>query len=105
LPYRQPCSKKKTITYRNIKAIDLSLWLSDLSKLDLCTNPSDDLDELVDQYCNSLGNLLDKHAPLKTKVIPIRFQAKWYNNDIATAKRNRRKAERLWRKTKLKSKS
>ncbi|WAR06156.1 hypothetical protein MAR_021525, partial [Mya arenaria] len=58
-------------------------------------------EELVERYNTGLQELLDKHAPLQTKVITIRPNTPWYNDSLRAAKRNRRKAERKMRKSNL----
>jgi len=52
--------------------------------------PSDDVDHLVDLYNSSLRELVDEHAPLRTKEMPRRLMIPWYNNDVQAAKRHRR---------------
>ena len=56
---------------------------------------------LVDQYNKVLAELLDKHAPPKTKSVTVRARAPWFTEEILSAKRERRKAERRWRSSKL----
>ncbi|WAR29084.1 hypothetical protein MAR_002652 [Mya arenaria] len=58
-------------------------------------------EKLVERYNTGLQELLDKHAPLQTKVITIRQNTPWYNDSLRAAKRNRRKAERKMRKSNL----
>ena len=41
-----------------------------------------------------LSALIDKHAPLKSRIIHIRPRVPWMNNDIMVAKRLKRKDER-----------
>ena len=45
-------------------------------------------------------NLIDKHAPLRERVVIVRPKAPWYNSEIDKAKRMRRKLEHKWLKTK-----
>ena len=58
-----------------------------------------DLDVLVEDYTTTLSQVLDRHAPLKTKTVRARPKVPWYTSEIAEAKRRRRKAERRWRRT------
>ena len=58
-----------------------------------------DLDVLVEDYATTLSQVLDRHAPLKTKTVRARPKVPWYTSEIAEAKRRRRKAERRWRRT------
>ena len=75
----------------------------DLAKSDLCKNPPDDLEELVISYNKTLKAVLDKHAPVKTRTIVVRPRVPSYTDEIRHAKRERRKAERRWRVSKLDS--
>ena len=54
-------------------------------------------------YNKTLIAVLDKHAPVKTRTIVMRPQVPWYTDEIRQAKRERRKAERRWRLSKLDS--
>lgn len=76
---------------------------NDLIASDLCQNPPEDLNELVACYNTTLKATSDKHAPLITKTIVERPRVPWFNEEIKTAKRERRKAERKWSVTKLDS--
>ena len=44
-----------------------------------------------------LSELLEKHAPLKKRMITLRPAAPWYTDAIRTEKEKRRKLERRWR--------
>jgi hypothetical protein len=58
-------------------------------------------EELVNRYNTGLRELLDKHAPLMTKEITDRPNTPWYDDNLRAAKRERRRAERVMRRTKL----
>ena len=102
--FRLGCTKPslsvKTISYRKLKSIDLDALQSDLAQSDLCSNPPDSLDDLVSCYNGKLKDTLEKHAPLMTKTIVERPRVPWFNDEIRKAKRDRRRAEKRWRKTK-----
>lgn len=42
-----------------------------------------------------------KHAPVQTRTIVVRPRVPWYKDAIRQAKKERRKAERKWRSSKL----
>ena len=88
----------KTISYRKIKSVDVESVNADLAESDLCRNPPDDLDELVACYDGTLRAVVDKHAPVQTRVRP---RVPWYTDDIRQAEKERRKAERKWSSSKL----
>ena len=81
---------------RKLKDIDINIFIKDLSSSQLCTNPPDDLDKLVDMYNSTLEEILDNYAPIQTKQVSVQQQTKWYNKDIALAKKARRKGARRW---------
>ena len=72
---------------------------SDLADTDLCRNPPEALEDLAKCYNSTLKDILDKHAPLIT--IKERPRVPWFNEEIKMAKRERRKAKKKWRRTKL----
>ncbi|KAK2169189.1 hypothetical protein LSH36_12g34021 [Paralvinella palmiformis] len=91
----------KVISYRRYKSIDKEAFLADLRVSSLVMDPPDDVDHLVDLYDNTLRDIVDQHAPLRTKEMPSRPMLPWYNKNIQAAKRHRRYCERLWIKTSL----
>lgn len=44
---------------------------------------------------------MDKHAPVKRRVVTIWPAAPWYTNEVSVEKRRRRRLERKWRRTRL----
>ena len=96
----KPSLSVKTVSYRKYKAINIQDFQSDLAKSALCTNHPNCLDELVSCYDKTLKATLDKHAPLLTKTVVVRPRVPWFNEEMREAKRERRKAEKKWRKTK-----
>ena len=46
---------------------------------------------------------MNKHDPVQTRTIVVRPCVPWYTDDIRQAKKDRRKAERKWRSSKLES--
>ena len=57
------------------------------------------LADLVYCYIKSLADVLDKHAPMRKKVMTARPLVPWFNEKIKLARRRKRKAERKWRCT------
>ena len=55
----------------------------------------------MDNYDAALTSLLDLHAPLKTNNVTCRDLQPWMSEEILSVKREKRKSERTWRKTKL----
>ncbi|XP_068741951.1 uncharacterized protein [Montipora capricornis] len=95
----KPPPKVKQVSYRKIKGIDRKKLEAELSSSQLCQNTPDTLDELVNSYNTTLAQVLDRQAPLCTKVIRSRPLVPWFNEEIKVARREKRKAERKWRRT------
>ena len=91
----------ESITYRKWKSVNVSSFNHDLAASDLCTKPLNNLEDLFACYHTTLKVVLDKHAPSKTKIIVKRPRVPWFNEQLRKAKRERRKAERKWRLSKL----
>lgn len=96
----KPKHKHQEISYRKLKNICLTEFHHDLeshisSKYEISGG------SLVNIYNDGLSEVLNKHAPLVTKSFLVRPNPQWYNDDLRNAKREKRKAERQWRRTKL----
>ena len=100
LRFCKPNLVPREFSYRKIKDIDLSTFKKDIIESDLVQNPAEDLEELVKQYNQTLSNILNKHAPLKTCKIRKRESQPWYNKNVQSSKQKMRIAERKWRKSK-----
>ena len=87
-------------TCRNIKAINLKKFQSDLQSSDLLQCPAESLDDL--QYQSTLSTVLDIHAPLVLIKVSQMSSQPWFCSEIAEAKKKRRRLERRWRRTKHK---
>ena len=95
----RPAIVKRLVTSRNLRAVkkdDLKLDLVSLSS----TFPNSDAPDLVSFYNDGLRQILDKHAPLRTRRVRHRPSAPWLSAEVRSARRRRRRAERAWRKTK-----
>ncbi len=92
---------RRSITYRSWKSIDIAALMQDIRSSLLSQPPPTNFDEALDLYNTILEKLLDKHAPVKQRVIVDHPSQPWINEAILSAKRERRKAERRWRKSGL----
>jgi len=101
LSIMKPINKQSFVSYRNLRSFDIDAFRREIADSTLCKSPATDLSVLCDQYDSVLSSLLDKHAPVRTKVTSCRNNAPWYNDVIRENKSKRRKLERRWRKTKL----
>ena len=93
----------RTITYRKIKQINMDAFTSDLSEEISRRNiiNENDFGKVVVAYNNALSYVLDSHAPLLTTTIKDVKGAPWFDREYIELRRKRRKAEKLWRRTKL----
>jgi hypothetical protein len=97
----KPKHPKKEITFRKYRSVDVSLLGTDIQKCSLVTSPSSTMDELSHQYNLVLGDIMNKHAPEKTKFLVQRQEIPWYNDAVRSTKQNLRQIERTWRKSGL----
>jgi len=89
---------RKTITYRKFSQVDLKAFSSDL-EFKLPTTPS--LQDLVDHFEQKVSEIVDLHAPTRTRTLTIRHKNLWYTEEVRQLKRRVQKQERLWRRTRL----
>ena len=97
----KPPPKKKTVNFRKLKSIDPNVLVRNVAETSLCVTPSDSIEPLVQQYQDQLTAILDSIAPVKTKSFVERPLIPWINDEIMECKKEKRKFEKLWRKTKL----
>ena len=100
---KQPFPKKLIIS-RNLKKIDAVQFKHDITNSGLLEGLYDSnssVSEMVESYEEILLSVLNKHAPVRSKVIILRPAAPWLTSDIRKQKRERRRLERKWRSTGL----
>ncbi|XP_030838753.1 uncharacterized protein LOC762884 isoform X3 [Strongylocentrotus purpuratus] len=98
IPLPQP-QKILTIS-RNFKAINKEIFLTALCESILDFNHQGDPESGFKWYNETMQSLLDESAPPTSKERPVRRRMLWYNDDIHLARREKRRAERKWKKTK-----
>ena len=99
LNFEKPKPTTHKVQYRPYRKIDLAKFRSDLAKSTLLTNPSNTATSLYNQYHTVMTELVDRHAPLKTRTCTSRPRDPWITEDILDAKREKRRLERRWRST------
>ena len=97
----RPVRRRKKISFRSIKKINMEAFRLDLIDLPLITNPAAEVDGLIDQYNVGLASLLDKHAPLRQREITVRPENFWTTGEIEATRRTARMVERRWRSRRL----
>ena len=85
-----------------MKNIDIAEFSSDIASSMLCASVHwDNIDALSDCFYMTLTNILDKHAPHKTRIMINHPKIPWFNDDIKQLKRKRRRLEKKALKTDL----
>ena len=97
LPLSKPRQLRKSVISRNLRAIDIATFRSDVAAMLSRSSATD----LYTRYITCLRGLLDSHAPLTSRSVTDRPSAPWMSYEIKRAKRLRRCAERRYRKTGL----
>ena len=101
----KPTPHRVTSTLRDYKKInhnDFSKSISEFTSNFLSndnTNYNTCSNSLFECYDTGLIIILDLRAPSTTQTRTIKTRMPWYNDTIHMARRNRRQAERKWRKT------
>ena len=85
---------KKSTQSRKICDINLDEFKADLQKsilsvFDVC------------DFESTIRGVLDRHAPLVSRTVSDRSDAGWFNKNVKQAKRDKRRAESIWRKSGL----
>ena len=100
IPITKQPFKRKMIKYRNLKSLDSQSLATSISESPIRADIYTNLCDMVNEYFDSLTAVIDKVAPIKTRLITIRPKAPWYTIDIDEEKKCRRRYERKWRQTK-----
>ena len=95
----RPPLKTTEVAYRKLKNIDITAFKEDLVPVS-APSPQSGLNDLVCTY-ESLGEVVNKHAPLQHRTLTLRPHAPWYSEKLRELKHQKRKLERRWRHTRL----
>ena len=87
-------------TYRSWKSVDQDQLRKDVGDA-FSEFTCSDVESAVHNYNEVLQNIVDNHAPEKTRVVTIRPEVPWHNSNLAEEKRLKRKYERKYNKSKL----
>ena len=90
---------EKTITYRNVKTVDLDKFSSEL-KNQLDSQMNGNFGERVNAYNDCVRQMVDSYAPLQSKKIKVVPNSPWFDSEYKELRKRRRKAEKKYRKTK-----
>ena len=92
-------SHTKTITYRNVKKVNSEKFCSDITQGYAKLPCTTDMKEKISGYTDVMTNVMNKHAPVITKTIRLVPHAPWFDAEYASLRRQRRRAEKKFRKT------
>ena len=97
--FKKPCFERKCVFSQNLKAVDIEIFKQDLQQSSLLCDSTVELSQLVHLYQSELTEILEKHAPLKSRAwLPFVLLLL----GIMTRLNIRRELEkRRWRTTKL----
>ena len=88
-----PPLETRTISYRKLKQIDNSAFSTDLKDITNTLLKITDINQLVGDYNREMRQLLDRHAPIKSKTIVVGSLVPWFDDELKSLKSQRRKAE------------
>ena len=89
----------KTISFRNLKQLDLNQLRIDIQENIENITDGNNLSDVVSMYNNTLGTLMNKHAPLITKDVKIVKGAPWFDNEYKELRKKRRNAEKKYKRS------
>ena len=96
----RPAYEIRKINFRQLKKINTDQLKVDITNSDLCRSKDGlSASEKAILYDKTLSSLLDQHAPIIEKTIKIKHTAPWYNTELRSLKRKKRRMERAWRKS------
>ena len=96
----KPARQRKSLTIRKIN-INIESFKADLNSGRFLHDQDTALENVVETYDSALRSVLDIPTPVLTKTITLRPNMEWYSDELRYSKIERRKAERMMRKTKL----
>ena len=100
ISWMKPSKPSKSIKYRRWKTLNKETFKADLKAACLTYDLACDTNAFVEFYNKTLNAILEKHLPLKEKVVTEHANCPYYNDIIRSCKTERRRLERRWRRTK-----
>ena len=80
----------------------VSRFLREVSVRPVCTIPADDVNTYADQLDHDITSVLDQLAPTRMKTRRCgKRSGRWLSDEAVQVKRQRRRLEARWRRTKL----
>lgn len=82
--------------FRSIKSININKFIRDIYSTPLISHPPTNLHDLIDCYNLTLSSLLNKYAPLKSKLVRPKPSNPWFTPALHKLKSTRRYLEKIW---------
>ena len=92
---KMPTISVSTRHWKNVNIQDLCFDIE--SQLENVNLEDGELDSCVNLFESTVRNILDDHAPLKTRTVKLQSESPWFNDDIRAARKTHRQLERKWR--------
>ncbi len=97
---RTPLPPPTLLSFRRFHSMDFDTFLYDLQHSPLITNPPQSLGSLLISYNITLSSLLDKHAPIITKLSTRTSKSNpWFTPALRAFRSTVRHAENIWKRT------
>ena len=100
ISWMKPSKPSKSIKYRRWKTLYKETFKADLKAACLTYDLACDTNAFVEFYDKTLNIILEKHLPLKEKVVTEHANCPYYDDIIRFSKTERRRLEWRWRRTK-----
>ena len=94
-----PSIKDKTVNCRDFRKFTIEQFRQDRAKSSVVTSPASSLEDSTNQYNCDLSNILDKHAPTKSRKLRHRTNNGWYNETIHGQKQRKRALQRKYQQS------
>ena len=95
---KKPHMPTISVTTRHWKHLNIQDLCYDIeSQLENVNLEDGELDSCVNVFESTVRNILDDHAPLKTRTVKLQSESPWFNDDIRAARKTRHQLERKWR--------
>lgn len=103
LRFLKPVFRRTPKKFRNWRKANLEKFVDDLLSSELCDNnflgSCTSVTTLVESYHKTLKSLTEKYVPLVTASSFCPRYVPWFNSELKDAIRERRRKERLWRRS------
>ena len=96
IPIHKSVYETKTITSLKIGNIDKAAFRDDLQRMSTLTHPSENLDNLVNSFNTELCEILERHAPIRTRKKKMRPLNPWFDEEILVAKKEKKGASNVY---------